>query len=87
MGQPVDLSTLFAQAASTGMTTPVLMVVVAVQTLFLGPFLGLAHHIWRRIRLARLFAARINEFGARARGGSGWYHLGHLALAGHLDGL
>jgi len=41
MGQPVDLSTLFAQAASTGMTAPLFMVILTVQTLILGPFLGL----------------------------------------------
>lgn len=42
MGKPVDLSILFAQSiAATGLTTPVLMVIVAVQTVILGPFLGL----------------------------------------------
>jgi membrane protease YdiL (CAAX protease family) len=42
MGHPADLSALLAQGtASTGMTTPVLMVIIAVQTLLLGPFLGL----------------------------------------------
>ncbi len=41
MGKPVDLSTTFAQVASTGMTPPVLMVVLTLQTLVLGPFLGL----------------------------------------------
>lgn len=42
MGHPVDLATLFAQAtAATGMTTPVLLVITAVQTLIVGPFLGL----------------------------------------------
>jgi membrane protease YdiL (CAAX protease family) len=41
MGKPVDLSTTFAQVASTGMTPPVLMVVLTLQTLILGPFLGL----------------------------------------------
>lgn len=42
MGQPVDLSTLLAQGtASTGMTTPVLMVIIVAQTLIVGPFLGL----------------------------------------------
>ena len=41
MGTPVDLSALLAQAASTGMTKPVLMVVLTAQTVILGPFLGL----------------------------------------------
>lgn len=41
MGKPVDLSATFAQVASTGMTPPVLMVILTVQTLILGPFLGL----------------------------------------------
>jgi membrane protease YdiL (CAAX protease family) len=41
MGTPVDLSSLFAQAAVTGMTPPILMVVLAAQTVILGPFLGL----------------------------------------------
>jgi uncharacterized protein len=42
MGKSVDLSTFFAQGtAATGMTTPVLMVLLAVQTVILGPFLGL----------------------------------------------
>ncbi|MGA9398892.1 MAG: CPBP family intramembrane glutamic endopeptidase [Anaerolineaceae bacterium] len=41
MGQPVDLSALFAQAALSGMTPPVFMVVLTAQTLLLGPFLGL----------------------------------------------
>lgn len=41
MGAPVDLGALLAQAASTGMTKPVLMVVMTAQTVILGPFLGL----------------------------------------------
>lgn len=41
MGKPVDLGPLFAQATMTGMSTPVLMVVIVVQSLILGPFLGL----------------------------------------------
>jgi len=41
LGQPVDLGPLFAQTASTGMTAPVLMVVITAQTLILGPLLGL----------------------------------------------
>jgi membrane protease YdiL (CAAX protease family) len=41
MGQPVDLSSLYAQAALSGMTPPILMVVLAAQTIILGPFLGL----------------------------------------------
>jgi uncharacterized protein len=41
MGKPADLSALFAQVASTGMTPPILMVVLTLQTLILGPFLGL----------------------------------------------
>ena len=41
MGQAADLSLLFAQAALTGMIAPVLMIVLTVQTLILGPFLGL----------------------------------------------
>jgi membrane protease YdiL (CAAX protease family) len=42
MGQPVDLSGLYAEAAvSTGMTPPVLMMVIAIQTLLIGPFLGI----------------------------------------------
>ena len=42
MGQPVDLSALYAQGAvSTGMTPPVLMMVIAIQTLLIGPFLGI----------------------------------------------
>jgi membrane protease YdiL (CAAX protease family) len=41
MGKPADLSALFAQVASTGMTPPILMVVLTLQTLVLGPFLGL----------------------------------------------
>jgi membrane protease YdiL (CAAX protease family) len=41
MGKPADLSPLLAQVASTGMTPQVLMVVLTVQTVILGPFLGL----------------------------------------------
>jgi membrane protease YdiL (CAAX protease family) len=41
MGQPADLSTLLAQVAGTGMTAPVLMVTLIVQTMLVGPFLGL----------------------------------------------
>jgi uncharacterized protein len=40
MGTPVDLSLLAAQAPA-GMSFPVLMVLIAAQTLILGPFLGL----------------------------------------------
>lgn len=41
MGQPVDLSVLLAQAAATGMTETMLMLVITLQTIILGPFLGL----------------------------------------------
>jgi membrane protease YdiL (CAAX protease family) len=41
MGTPVDLSSLYAQAAVSGMTPPIVMVVLAAQTIILGPFLGL----------------------------------------------
>jgi membrane protease YdiL (CAAX protease family) len=41
MGQPVDLSSLFIQASSTGLTPPVIMIIVAAQTVILGPLLGL----------------------------------------------
>jgi membrane protease YdiL (CAAX protease family) len=41
MGTPVDLSPLYAQAAASGMTPPIFMVVLAAQTIILGPFLGL----------------------------------------------
>jgi uncharacterized protein len=42
MGQPVDLSALYAQAATTtGIAPPVLMGVIAIQTLLVGPFLGI----------------------------------------------
>jgi uncharacterized protein len=41
MGKPVDLTPLFAQTASTGLTPPILMVIITVQTLLLGPLLGL----------------------------------------------
>jgi uncharacterized protein len=41
MGKPVDLSALFAQAALIGMSTPIFLVVLTVQSLLLGPFLGL----------------------------------------------
>jgi membrane protease YdiL (CAAX protease family) len=41
MGTSVDLSSLYAQAALSGMTPPILMVVLAAQTILLGPFLGL----------------------------------------------
>lgn len=40
MGTPVDLSLLAAQAPA-GMSFPVLMIIIAAQTLILGPFLGL----------------------------------------------
>ena len=87
MGKPVDLSALFAQVASTGMTPPIFMVVLTTTNTDLGTIFRAADHIWRRIRLAGLFTARINETGACARGGSAWRHLGYLALAGYLDGL
>ncbi len=41
LGQPVDLSVLIAQAAATGMSAPVFMIVATAQTILLGPFLGL----------------------------------------------
>ncbi len=41
MGQAADLSVLFAQAAATGMTPTVMMIVLTAQTILLGPFLGL----------------------------------------------
>jgi membrane protease YdiL (CAAX protease family) len=41
MGKPADLSPLLAQVASTGMTKPILMLVLTLQTVILGPFLGL----------------------------------------------
>jgi membrane protease YdiL (CAAX protease family) len=42
MGQPADLTDLIAQGtAATGMTAQVFLAVVAVQTVILGPFLGL----------------------------------------------
>lgn len=40
MGTPVDLSMLAAKAPA-GMSFPVLMIIIAAQTLILGPFLGL----------------------------------------------
>ena len=54
---------------------------------YTGTIFRAAGNFWRRIRLAWLFAVCINRPGSRARGGSGWHHLGHLALAGYLDGL
>ncbi len=42
MGKPVDLSGLLAQsAAATGMSTQVLMIIISIQTVLLGPFLGI----------------------------------------------
>ncbi|MBI9050873.1 MAG: CPBP family intramembrane metalloprotease [Anaerolineaceae bacterium] len=41
MGQPVDLSALIAQGMAAGMTPPLFMTIVTVQTILLGPFLGL----------------------------------------------
>lgn len=41
LGKPVDLSTLFPQGVPTGMSEPILMLVLAVQAIVLGPFLGL----------------------------------------------
>lgn len=42
LGNPVDLSDVIAQGtAATGMSASVFMIVVAVQTILLGPFLGL----------------------------------------------
>ncbi|MHC1782511.1 MAG: CPBP family intramembrane glutamic endopeptidase [Anaerolineaceae bacterium] len=42
MGQPVDLTALVAQeTAATGMTAQVFLLVMTVQTIILGPFLGL----------------------------------------------
>jgi uncharacterized protein len=42
MGQPVDLNALLAESvAATGMSIPVLMIIIALQTLILGPLLGL----------------------------------------------
>ena len=41
MGHAVDISGMVAQAATTGMPSAVFMVVVAVQALLLGPFIGL----------------------------------------------
>jgi membrane protease YdiL (CAAX protease family) len=41
MGQPAEMSTLVTQAALAGMTPTVFMVLITVQTLILGPFLGL----------------------------------------------
>jgi membrane protease YdiL (CAAX protease family) len=41
MGQIPDLSLLFSQAAVTGMSPNMLMIVLTAQTIILGPFLGL----------------------------------------------
>lgn len=41
MGQPADLSLLLASAASSGMSFQVLMAIITLQTVILGPFLGL----------------------------------------------
>lgn len=41
LGKPVDLGLLLMQFPSTGMSLPVLMVVLAAQTILIGPFLGL----------------------------------------------
>lgn len=41
MGTPVDLSMLQTQASMSGMSFPVFMIIVAAQTVILGPFLGL----------------------------------------------
>ncbi len=41
MGHTVDISSLVAQAATTGMPSAVFMIVASVQALLLGPFLGL----------------------------------------------
>ena len=41
MGQPVDLGALLAQTPAPGLTPALLIVLVTVQTLLLGPFLGL----------------------------------------------
>jgi membrane protease YdiL (CAAX protease family) len=41
MGNPADMAMLQAQASISGMSFPIFMVLVAVQTILLGPFLGL----------------------------------------------
>ena len=41
MGTPVDIAMMQAQASISGMAYPLFMVIVAAQTLLLGPFLGL----------------------------------------------
>jgi len=41
MGKPVDLGPLLAQAAASGMTKPLLKILLTVQTVVMGPFLGL----------------------------------------------
>jgi membrane protease YdiL (CAAX protease family) len=41
MGQPVDLGPLFTEAASTGLSAPLIMIIVTAQTVILGSFLGL----------------------------------------------
>jgi membrane protease YdiL (CAAX protease family) len=41
MGQPADTSVLMQQAAAAGMSGPVFMIIATVQTVILGPFLGL----------------------------------------------
>ena len=88
MGQPVDLSGLYAEAAvSTGMAPPVLMTVIAIQTLLVGPFLGILITFGEEYGWRGYLQPALIRPGARARGNPGWHHLGHLALAGHLAGL
>jgi len=41
LGHPADLSAYLSMGAAAGMSAPVLMVVLTVQTVILGPFLGL----------------------------------------------
>jgi uncharacterized protein len=41
MGQPLDLELFSTQAAMSGMSLPVMMILLASQTVLLGPFLGL----------------------------------------------
>jgi len=41
MGQPVDQSQLTTQAAALGMSLPLMMTLATIQTLLIGPFLGL----------------------------------------------
>ncbi len=41
LGHPVDLRTFLPQAYSTGLSKPVLMLILSAQTILLGPFLGL----------------------------------------------